>query len=875
MNETFDLAGLKSAMGVGNADMAVPGGSMNPDLAVALGKVKDAYKAQFGKDMPVTSGGRTREQQQKLYDDWKAGKPGIYQPLNPANYPGQTTFHSDAVDIPASVPESLLNQHGIHRPLGSKDPVHAVLMSSQKTQAAPAAAPAAQPTAQTQPAQDGGFDLGGLKAAMGVSGAQPAQPGQPAVEPNAPATAPQANAPKRMFEPKTELDRKIANFIEQIPGSQELGAFGNAAGATVAKSVGAIQQLVGQYFPGLSEEARQKITQNAIQNIQQINQATAPSQEQYPKSSLAGEVTGFIANPINKVIPAGAPAQTLTGAITKSAAQGAAANVLTTPVENEAKPFTTQKIEQATTGATFGGAFGGALHLTANALSKGVQAVRQQFGNMVPSNQLDDAAAKVMAQAGIDSTKVNPEFFKSLQDQAKNAIQTGDVKGFQQYATNYMNANALPVPVPMLRGQLTRDPMQYAVEQNLRGVQGVGEPIQAILQKQNSALIQNLDALGAQKGADVISSGSTLKNALQKADQAEAQKVRDAYKAFTNSTGKNIDVPLQGLAQDYAKVLHNFGADQIPSGVRNNLDALGLLKGTQMKVTTIEDAENLIKVINRNYDPAKQPKGTINALDDLRRSVNNAIHEAGANLPGEAGAVAREARAAAEKRFNTIESIPALRDVLKGREPDKFVQKHILQGNVAEIDKMTKYLRENNPEALAQIQNDVMRLIKNRVTNNVSDANAKFSQAQLKEFLSDTTGERLKRFLSPEQINGLKQLNRVAENALVEPVASAVNKSNTASAAANLVKGTINSGAVNELLTRIADIKFPGVSMGATALRQMNQGRLASGMVEQAVNPAALPPPKPIGTMVKPGVAGAGAGTATINQRNREFERQQ
>jgi hypothetical protein len=508
-------------------------------------------------------------------------------------------------------------------------------------------------------------------------------------------------------------------------------------------------------------------------------------------------------------------------------------------------------------------------------LSKGVQSVRQQFGNMVPSNQLDDAAAKVMAQAGIDSTKVNPEFFKSLQDQAKNAIQTGDVKGFQKYATNYMEANGLAVPVPMLRGQLTRDPMQYAVEQNLRGVQGVGEPIQSVLQKQNSALIQNLDVLGAQKGADVISSGSTLKNAMQKADQAEAQRVSDAYKAFTNSTGKNIDVPLQGLAQDYAKVLHNFGADQIPSGVRNNLDALGLLKGTQMKVTTIEDAENLIKVINRNYDPAKQPKGTINALDDLRRSINNAIHEAGANLPGEAGAVAREARAAAEKRFNTIESIPALRDVLKGREPDKFVQKHILQGNVAEIDKMTKYLRENNPEALAQIQNDVMRLIKNRVTNNVSDANAKFSQAQLKEFLSDTTGERLKRFLSPEQINGLKQLNRVAENALVEPVGGAMNRSNTASAAANLVKGTISSGAVNELLTRIADIKFPGVSMGATALRQMNQGRLASEMVGQAVNPAALPPPKPIGTMVKPGVAGAGAGTATINQRNREFERQQ
>jgi hypothetical protein len=866
MNEEFDLSGLKGAMGVGDAKMAVPGGSMNPDLAVALGKVKDAYKTQFGKDLPITSGGRTRDEQQKLYDDWKAGKPGIYQPLNPANYPDQKTFHSDAVDIPASVPESLLNAHGIHRPLGAKDPVHAVLMQPTKQQTITTSAAPANEAAQT-----GDFDLGGLKSAMGLGGSESAQPNQPAAPAPAPATTKQPEI-KRMFEPKSELDRKIMNFIEEIPGSKELGAFGNAAAGTVSKSVSSIAQLIGQYFPGLSNETRERIAKAEQKNIQQVNKALAPSQEQYPKSSLAGEVTGFVFNPINKVIPGGPAAQSLTGAVTKSALQGAAANVLTTPVENLEKPFTTQKIEQGVTGAAFGGAFGGALHLTANALSKGIQSVRQQFGNMVPSNQLDDAAAKVMAEAGIDSTKVNPEFFKSLQDQAKNAIQTGDVKGFQKYATNYMEANSLAVPVPLLRGQLTRDPMQYAIEQNLRGVERVGEPIQAILQKQNSALIQNLDALGASKGADVISSGSTLKNALKKADQAEAQKVRDAYDAFKNSTGKNVDVPLQGVAQDYAKVLHDFG-DTVPSGVRNNFESLGLLKGTQTKVTTIEDAENLIKVINKNYD--KSNPAQRNALDELRRSVNNAINDAGKNLPGEAGAVAREARAAAEKRFNTIESIPALRDVLKGKEPDKFVQNHILQGNVAEIEKMTKFLQANNPEALAQMQNDVMRLIKNRVTNNVSDANAKFSQAQLKEFLSDTTGERLKRFLSPEQINGLKQLNRVAENALVEPVASAVNKSNTAAQAANLVKGTINTGAVNELLTRIADIKFPGVSMGATTLRQMNQGRLASGMVEQAVNPAALPPPKPISTMVKPGVAGAGAGTATINQRNREFERQQ
>jgi hypothetical protein len=83
------------------------------------------------------------------------------------------------------------------------------------------------------------------------------------------------------------------------------------------------------------------------------------------------------------------------------------------------------------------------------------------------------------------------------------------------------------------------------------------------------------------------------------------------------------------------------------------------MKGKQLKLTTIEDAEALIKNINQNYDKTKPVQ--MNALDQLRRSVENSIREAGANLPGQAGAVAREARKAAEDRFNVIESIPALR----------------------------------------------------------------------------------------------------------------------------------------------------------------------------------------------------------------------
>lgn len=738
------------------------------------------------------------------------------------------------------------------------------IYSSSAPQAAPQAA---------APEGNQGFDLSSLQSSMGIPVSSPES--APAVQ-GAQVQPTQAKqpAPKLEFEPKNEFERAIAESVEKTPGAKELAAFGNVAAGTVSKSFSAIQQLVGKYFPGLSEEKRNEIAQNAAKNVQQAEAVIKPLEEQYPKTALAGEIAGFVANPINKLVPTfGAAPTTVLGAGLKAGGQGAVANVLTTPVTDEEKPFETQKIMQALTGGLGGAGAGVAFLSLGHYLGKGVDAVRAKFNNAVPNSEINQAASQIVSQAGVDPTKVNPQFFNSLVDQAKLAIKTGDVKGFQQFAKNYAESNSLPIPVPMLRGQLTGDPMQYAVEQNLRGIQGVGEPIQAILQQQNSALLQNLDELGAKLAQPVVKSGSYLYDVLKKIDSGEAQKVRDAYNAFKNSTGKNLDIPLNGLAQDYAKVVKDYGRGMIPEGVRNNLESLGLMKGKQLKVATIEDAEALIKNINQNYDKTKPVQ--MNALDELRRAVENAIKGAGANLPGEAGALAKAARDAASKRFDTIANIPALKDTMKDVEPDKFIQKHILQGNVSEIRDLVKYLQTNSPETLTQLRADVMGVIKNRVTNNVSDARAKFSADGLKGFVAKDSPSlsKLKEFLSDNQINVLQQLNRVAENALIEPVSSAVNRANTASAAANLVQGTVKSGAINELLTNVASIKFPGVATGARYLAEMNQGARAQELINKAINPTAKAPSVPIRTMLKPGITGAGAVTGMVRKSNIEQER--
>jgi len=99
---------------------------LNADLADRLEQAKAAYLKEYGKPMPITSGFRTKEQQQRLFDARKSNP-------NLVAAPG-TSLHEtgNAVDIGTTVPELFLNQFGIHRPLGAKDPVHAVLMTSEK-----------------------------------------------------------------------------------------------------------------------------------------------------------------------------------------------------------------------------------------------------------------------------------------------------------------------------------------------------------------------------------------------------------------------------------------------------------------------------------------------------------------------------------------------------------------------------------------------------------------------------------------------------------------------------------------------------------------------------------------------------------------------
>lgn len=98
-------------------------------------------------------------------------------------------------------------------------------------------------------------------------------------------------------------------------------------------------------------------------------------------------------------------------------------------------------------------------------------------------------------------------------------------------------------------GQITRDGAQFSREKNLRGVAGVGDPLLSRLDQQSQRL-QELVTGRAAGATDEATAGQQMMQSLKGVDDDMRKGVTSLYSAARDSAGKDIDIPLNGLAQD-------------------------------------------------------------------------------------------------------------------------------------------------------------------------------------------------------------------------------------------------------------------------------------------------------------------------------------
>jgi len=505
----------------------------------------------------------------------------------------------------------------------------------------------------------------------------------------------------------------------------------------------------------------------------------------------AARLVGNVASPVNLAVAAKVPlAATTMSRIGQGAALGGASGAMEPVTDTE--NFWPEKLKQVGAG-TVGGA------VATPILGKlGDKLVRKSSAGVAQATQqeVDAAVDSALQGTGQTAADISPQMLQGLRDEVSKAFSSGQKL---DAAALLRKKDFEASGIDPLLGQITRDPMQFAKELNLRGLAGVGDPIAARLNSQALALKNGVGQY-AGDATEAFKAGDQLSTSLKGIDDAMRQRVTGLYQAARNDAGKDLDVPLQGLAQDYAQILQDFG-DKVPSGVRNNLNALGLdplNPSNQKKLFTIEDADKLLKVINQN-DPGMVDKPMSTALSSLRNAVKNAVLSADAT-----GGPFKPAVDAAAQRFRLHEAIPSLEAAANGSTAaDDFVKRFVINGKVNDVRGMGKLLASVDKGAYNQARSQLGADLQRAAFGENMAGDKGFAQERFNKRLRELGTDKLAAFFSPEEISNLKTLGRVGSYITSQPAGSAVNNSNTGSALFNLATKLPGGGMIGNVASGI------------------------------------------------------------------------
>lgn len=517
---------------------------------------------------------------------------------------------------------------------------------------------------------------------------------------------------------------------------------------------------------------------------QRVNQAIADKYNSLPPKpagDLVDRMTvGEVASPTNILM--GAAVKPAVGVLAR-ATQGAklgAAGAASMPIENTdgASGYWMPKAVQTVGGTLAGGILGPVLGAVGDKVASWIN--RASFNPANAAQDTDAIINSALSEAGQKAGDIPPPQLDALRQKVTAALSQGK-KLDTAAALRKSDFDAEGIQ-PTL-GQITRSPMQWAEEQNLKGVSGAGEPLTLAFQQGNRAVSSGIGQYGANASEAPIAS-QKLADALRNYDQGQSAAVTSAYTAARNSAGKDLEIPLQGLAQDYADVIDRLGS-KVPSEVKAKFAALGLdpaNPSNQKQIFTFQSADDLRKLINDHVgsDPV-----TNKALGEIRKAVNAA--QSSADISG--GPFAPAVKLAAQ-RFQMHDEIPALEAAASGNVPDNFVQKFVINGQTQDVKKLAQLLRDESPDAFQEARSQMGADLTRKAFGENTAGDKAVSQEAYNRALRNFGTGKLEAFFDPSEIEQMRRLGRISAYQASPPAAAAANFFNTSSALANLLRAT-------------------------------------------------------------------------------------
>ena len=421
----------------------------------------------------------------------------------------------------------------------------------------------------------------------------------------------------------------------------------------------------------------------------------------------------------------------------------------------------------------------------------------QQWGNEIRAGAPTQMQQQFQAKGGLQSAgaaattdqatvnallaKASPELQNELKATPVNQINMPALE-------RHVEADTLPVPVRLTRGQATQDVNLLSDEMNMRGK---NPELANRFNEQNGKLIENMNAIRDKAAPDVygtnhLENADTIINSYKALDDARVSDISAKYKALRDAAGGDFPIDGKKFAENAEKMLgKELKTDFLPPALAKQLD-----RYKNGETMTFEQFESM------RTNLASEMRKAERSGDGNAKAAASIVRTALEDLPlsGEAEKLkplANEARSAAKARFDLLKKDPAYDAAVNDVAPDKFVNKYIINGNKRDLQALVEQLGQGS-EGHQAVSAAVVNYLKDKA--GVINDNGNFSQAGYNKALKQLDPKLLE-LVDGQTAQQLKALGNVARYTQAQPRGSYVNQSNTFVAGAKeLAKSGVEKG---------------------------------------------------------------------------------
>jgi hypothetical protein len=517
----------------------------------------------------------------------------------------------------------------------------------------------------------------------------------------------------------------------------------------------------------------------------------------------AMRLAGNVASPANAIPAKFVPIPLLTtgnAAKTGVIAGGTGAALQPVTSEKDQANFGAAKGEQVALGAGTGAAL-------TPILAKVIPAAVGWFGNLrgrqVSEESIEAAVRKAFKDAKIEGETLEPALMEAVKGEVRTALKTGQMPDIAALARR---ADFEKLGVKPTTGQLTRDPLQWTKESNLRAAPG-GEELMTAMQGQERALRGKLGEV-AGKADEPFQAGERMKSVLQSIDRESEGKADVLYRGFRDLFPKDAavsdparfsnaligkledDMVLGSLGSDWQGRLNKITNGEFPLNA-STLHQMYVAANRQLRSARGSE-EHALGMVKRAID---------DEMLHLADSVAAKAPPPGAVVP--AGVITPEASQSASlqamqslklgqrqvaMRYGLQEELPALKAAVRGEiSGEDFVKRFITGEDTAKVKRLGEVLRKASPESWNEARGQIGAVLQKAAYGGDAAADKGFRPEMFQKALDGMGRDKLLAFYSPAEVEALETIARVGAYMNSAPAKAAPNTSNTAAAVMQLL----------------------------------------------------------------------------------------